>query len=71
MNDAICCAITQSTARPAITFADRPVLGHGEVADSPIAVPNVSRTNDKRRCDERAGEDCAPFDEGRFGRNGR
>jgi hypothetical protein len=30
----------------AITFADRPEFGHGEVADKPIAAPKVSSTNE-------------------------
>ena len=29
-----------------MTLADSPELGHGEVAERPIAVPKVSSTND-------------------------
>jgi hypothetical protein len=46
MNVAICCAIIQKIANEAITLAGSPVLGQGDVADSPIAVPKVSRTNE-------------------------
>jgi len=46
MNAPICCAIAQKTAMDAITFAEEPELGQGEVAERPMAVPKVSRTND-------------------------
>jgi hypothetical protein len=46
MNAPICCAIAQKTAIDASTFADIPEFGHGEVAERPIAVPKVSRTNE-------------------------
>jgi hypothetical protein len=46
MTDPICWAIAQNTAIDAITFADNPEPGHGEVAERPIAVPKVSRTKD-------------------------
>ena len=36
----------QKTAMDATTFADRPELGHGEVVESPMAVPNDSKTNE-------------------------
>jgi len=46
MNAPICCAIAQKTAIDAITFADTPEFGHGDVAERPIAAPKVSRTNE-------------------------
>jgi hypothetical protein len=46
MNAPICCAIAQKTATEAITFAETPEFGQGEVADRPMAAPNVSKTNE-------------------------
>ena len=39
-------ATAQNTASEAMTLADSPEAGHGEAADSPIAVPKVSSTKD-------------------------
>src|SRR5215468_5963222 len=46
MNAPICCIMTHSTAKLAISFVEAPTLGHGEVADKPIAVPKVRSTNE-------------------------
>src|SRR4029079_9522322 len=46
MNAPICCAIAQKTATDAITFADAPEFGHGEVAERPMAAPKVRRTKE-------------------------
>ena len=46
MKEPICCASTQNTASEAITFAERPEFGHGEVAERPMALPNVRNTNE-------------------------
>ena len=46
MNAPICCAIAQKTAMDAITLADAPEFGHGEVAERPMAAPKVRRTNE-------------------------
>src|SRR5437762_3459391 len=46
MNAPICCAMAQKTASEAITFAETPALGQGEVAERPIAVPKVRSTNE-------------------------
>ena len=46
MNAPICCAIAQKTATEAITFAEAPEFGHGEVAERPMAAPKVRRTKE-------------------------
>jgi hypothetical protein len=46
MNAPICCINAHKIASEAKTFADRPELGQGEVAERPIAVPKVSSTNE-------------------------
>ena len=46
MMEPICCAIAQNTASEAITLADSPEFGHGDVADKPIAAPKVRRTKE-------------------------
>jgi hypothetical protein len=46
MKAPICCAIAQKTAIDAMTFAEVPEFGQGEVAERPMAVPKASRTND-------------------------
>src|SRR5512145_1941052 len=46
MKAPICWAMVQKIASEAITRAERPELGHGDVAESPMAVPNVRRTKE-------------------------
>jgi hypothetical protein len=46
MKAPICWAIAQKTATEAITFAETPEFGQGEVADRPMAAPKVRRTKE-------------------------
>src|SRR5947209_11749678 len=46
MMEPICCAIAQNTASEAISLADSPEFGHGDVADNPMAVPKASSTKE-------------------------
>src|SRR5436189_6300384 len=46
MKAPICCANTQKTATEAMTLAEAPAFGQGEVAERPMAVPKESRTNE-------------------------
>ena len=46
MMEPICCAMAQKTASEAMTLADSPEFGHGDVAERPMAAPKVSSTKD-------------------------
>jgi hypothetical protein len=44
MKAPICEAMAQNTAKEAMTFAEAPEFGHGDVAERPMAAPKVRST---------------------------